>query len=402
MINQLYDIFPSKPFGRGTVDATITSDPNTRTNFTGTIGSYTPYLNTAILNNGDLCLLHQTYGVSSLSEDNWEPNYVVSGGGTNSPTLFSPLGRTYVAGAQVIKVPEYNNLTISSGFGGKSYGATVATNTKNAMGGINAIAVAGTLNLNAVIHQNGYQGYISSDDRGGMDEWQNYKWWYDNAPSGGHPGGVNSTDGSNAGVGGNSLIGYDSTETQAPKGNGGGGGTVGDRCGGGGGNALYGANSSESGGGYGGLLAGVDTLSSCHLGGGGGGPHRWNGGGGAGIWTGSSGGGIWYIWAKNIITGVSGGIQSNGGTAFANNDHGGGSGAGGSILINCQIADIGVDKISAIGGTNYAHSGKGSLGRVRINYGSTLSGSVNSSLASVSTFLNERLKTQASMIQIIG
>lgn len=375
---QLYDVLPGRPFGRGTVQSTISSDPNTRTYATSSGANIT--LGSAILSNGDLAVIHQSYGASGISDPNWEPFVVSSGGGTTSIVAESALSRTYSSGAQVLKVPEYLDLTVNSAFGGHSYGATVASSTRNAYGGINVIAVRNKLTLNAVINQNGYQGYISNSDRGGIDEWTHFKWWYDNAPSGGHIGGANSTDASQSAVGGNSLYGYNGTESRTPIWNGGAGATNAG-CGSGGGNAAAGSNGTDSNSGSGGALAGNTSLTSIHFGGGGGGTAGSSSGGG--IWTGGSGGGIWIIYAREVAFGPSGGIQVNGGLSYGNNGHAGGSGAGGSVLINCERGDFGTNLITATPGATNNHGGSGSNGRIRLNYGMTLSGTTNPSASVV-------------------
>ena len=369
---QLYDIMPGRPFGRGTTQTTISADPNTRTYATSSGANVT--LGSAILNDGDLAAIHQTYGVSGISDDNWEPFIVASGGGTTSIVASAALQRTYSSGAQVIKVPEYLDLTINSAFAGHSYGATQATSTPRAYGGINIIAVSNLLTINDVINQNGSTGYINSSDRGGIDEWAHFKWWYDNATSGGHIGGANSTDGSNSAVGGNSQYGYNGTESRTPIMNGGAGAAQ-SGCGSGGGNATAGGNGGDGNSGTGGAASGNVALTSLHLGGGGGGTAGSSSGGG--VWTGGSGGGAWIIWAREVAFGASGGLQANGGASFGNNGHAGGSGSGGSVLINCERGAFGTSKVTATAGATFDHGGAGSVGQIRLNYGSLLTGTTN-------------------------
>lgn len=381
MATQIYSVLPGRPFGRGTTDATITSDPNTRAY--ATASGTTVALGSAILSNGDLAVIHQTWGDSGTATDNWEVFVVASGGGTTSITTTTTLSRSYIAGAQVIKIPEYKDLTIGATIAGKSYGNQVnstADNRHTAIGGFNAIAVSGTLYLNNLIHQNGYIGYLSSSDRGGMNENQHFYWWYANAPSGGHVGGANTTDGNAGAKGGNSYYGYRGTEGNTNEQNGGSSGNSGS-SGAGGGNATDGSPAQSTT--QGGYAVGNAALTSMHFGGGGGGAAN---NPGAAYWTGSSGGGIWLIWAKNIVMGASGGIQCKGGNAGNNNSYGGGGGAGGSILINCETADIGTSKIDTNYGTywtGYPYAGHGSIGRTRINYGVSLTGTTaNTSFSS--------------------
>jgi hypothetical protein len=375
---QLYDVMPGRPFGRGTAQSTITSDPNTRTYGTGSGTSIS--LGSAILSNGDLACIHQTYGVAGLADQNWEPFIVASGGGSTSITTLATLQRTYSAGAQIIKVPEYLDLTVGAAIYGKSYGGSVANSSKNAFGGINIIAVRNKLTINYNMCQNGYQGYINSSDRGGMNEWEHFNWWYNNAPSGGHIGGANSTDSSSAAVGGNSINGYDGMERREANGNGGGAGWTNSLCGAGGGNGL-GSDWCPDGGGGGASAAGNPELTSLHLGGGGGGPK--GSGSGGGIWTGGSGGGAWIIWAREISFGASGSINADGGIGYGNNGVSSGSGAGGSILINCERGAFGTNLVTAAPGTYYPNATPGGIGRIRLNYGSLLTGTTNPSASVV-------------------
>lgn len=368
MRQQIYDVLPGRPFGRGTAISSISSDPNTRTY--GTSSGANVYLGSAILANGDLALIHQSYG-GGATEENWELFVVASGGSTTTVVAESALGRTYSAGAQIIKVPEYLNLTITSGFAGKSYGATVANSSKNAIGGINVISVRNLLTLQGVIHQNGYQGFYATSDRGGIDEWNFFKWWYDNAPSGGFIGGANSTDGGTSANGGGYAYGYRGAENRNPEDNGG-GGAYQDRCAAGGGNVSAGGNGED--GSTGGVACGNAALTSMYFGGGGGGA---NGGAADPRWTGGSGGGIWIIYCREIAFTGSGGIQCIGGTGFGNKGHASGAGAGGCILVNCQTGAFGTNLLVATPGTYYDHATSPSTGRIRINYGSTITGTTN-------------------------
>lgn len=389
MATQLYDVIPGRPFGRGTETVTLNSNPNVFTNCAITAGQTNLTTTDNFAANGDILVLHQSYGVSSLSEENWHLCKVVSGGGTTSMVVSPAPSRTFNAGAQCTVLKEYFDVTVSSGWGGKGYGATVASATRNARGGIIAIAVSNKLTLNAVVHQNGYQGWISSSDRGGINEWEHFKRWWDLGVSGGHVGGCTTTDGGQSGRGGQSYNGYDGSESRDALWNGGGGATQ-DGCGSGGGNATSGvsANAYEGNGGYGGAAAGSADLKSIHFGGGGGGTAGSSAGGG--VWTGSSGGGIIMIWAKEIVMGGSGGLQCISGIAYANNGHGGGTGAGGSILINTERATLGTSQINTGSGTLWSpHGGVGSNGRLRINYGISYSGTFanTSSSAAVDTKL---------------
>lgn len=388
MATQLYEVIPGRPFGRGTTTVTQNSNPNSFTNCWINAGSGTLTTTDNFGSNDALILIHQSYGVSSLTEDNWHVGRIVSGGGSTSMTISPAPTRNFVDGAQCTIIPEVMNMTIGSGWGGKSYGATRTDSLRYARGGIIAFAVSNRLTINAVMHQNGYQGYISSSDRGGMNEWQHFNWWWNNAPSGGHIGGAMSLDDSGAAVGGNSSVGYNGSEQISNILNGGGGGggaAYGHKCGGGGGGSYGGATASDgSGSGVGGSGSGNDTMTAMHFGGGGGG----NRVAGGNQWTGGSGGGIIVIWAKEIVMGGSGGIQAIGGVSYGNNSHAGGSGAGGSILINTERATLGTNQIDTNSGQNYDHGGRGGVGRVRINYGVSYTGTIANAYATAGSNTN--------------
>jgi hypothetical protein len=382
-------IWAGLPFGDGILgNTTISSDPNTRSWCTGTSGSTTLTVGSTSFANGDLVLLHRSYGSSNLTDQNWEVNYVASGGGTTTLTLLRTLAITYPAGGQIVKIPRYNNLTISSGFGGHAYGATDTTNVY-AMGGLNVLAVRGTLTLNAVINQNGYYGILNNVGSGGPvathddQGWPNlpktwFKWWYDNATSGGHVGAPSTGAASNGRSGGNSNSGmnYNVGNTNIYNGGGGGGDGYNSSGASGGHASIGGINSGpyENGTNTGGGAAGTTDLASLHFGGGGGGGRQLNL---DRLASGASGGGAWIIFAQNITIGSSGGIQVNGGQSQASPNvppYNGGNGAGGSALIVCNTATLNTAKITATGGAGHDYTGSGSVGRIAVHHSGPITG----------------------------
>src|SRR5207237_5891510 len=96
---------------------------------------------------------------------------------------------------------------------------------------------------------------------------------------------------------------------------------------------------------------------------------------------------------------VSGGVSSNGGNggddASASGRNYGGAGAGGSVLIKVQGANLGPNLVNVNGGSidPQAGSGSGGLGRIRVDYCDTLFGlfssgsssAVNTSLCPIPT-----------------
>lgn len=356
---QIYQLLPGRPFGRGRHGSiTLASDPHVRRRGTGTSGTKTLTLNAGAYSNGDLIVIHQTNGMSTATEDNWEINYIVNGGGGTSLTLLNNLARNYT-NAQVLDIKEYINLTINS--------FTVSGwDLSNKYGGLSAIAALGVTTWGGTITNKGNNGGVTSTDQGGLP-----------AIGGGYRGGNNSTDGAGStGRSGESWNGQ-GPETQAANNSGGGGGTnggAGFNPGGGGGNGASGGSAGGNGGAAG-AIAGDTDLSSFVLGGGGGGGHsidtsRTAGGGG-------SGGGGFMGWFRKLNQ-VTGALNCNGGVGGdGEGDANGGSGAGGSILLNVENGNIGSSKVTASGGASTGNGGSGGNGRIRINYGAVLEGTAS-------------------------
>lgn len=321
---------------------------------------------------GDLVLFHQTQQTGNVGR--WELNTIAAINGPNDWTLTSTLQYVYdsVNGrAQVIKVPQYRNVTVQSG-------ATLAAPTwDGTTGGILVFFAKGILDIS---------GTISAKGTGG---------------SSGPPPGVGTGY-----AGGTAILaspssynvtsytgeGTTGTPTQAITANGNGGGAghsasafQSGGCGGGGGNGTAGGtgDSADAGGsgGAGGGTSGSADLTSMTFGGGGGGAAGAN----IGAPGGGAGGGIAFISAATIAVGAAGSATANGGgggqSALA-----GGSGAGGSILLKCQTATLGSSQITATGGPATAgtaartppyHGGAGGAGLIRIEYCESLTGTTN-------------------------
>lgn len=372
---QIYSVIPGSPFGRGTAGAggTITSDPCARANAAGTSGgtSLTVGDVQGTFADGDLILIHQTR--DSSDQDNWEVNKIVSGAATSSWTLANNLARTYTSQtgttsavrAQVVQIKEYSSLTIGN-LTGTGWRATASYNG-NGWGGLIAIAVTGNLAFSGTGTLNGAVGWGTTQDHNTSDA-NNY-YTDSQVIGGGFRGGWNSTDSGSAAAGEGYTSSFESETTSAVASGGGGADNVG---GGGGGGSATGGSGDFTGG----AAAGNASLSRLWFGGGGGGGHN-NGGNAA---SGGGGGGAWVIWAGNIdLTG--GALQAKGGNGAAGS--GGaprpsGGGAGGSILINCGVGVFGSSLVNAGKGTKGAsNAGDGSDGWVRINYGTSITGTTN-------------------------
>jgi hypothetical protein len=256
--------------------------------------------------------------------------------------------------AQVIRIPQYRNVTIQNG------GTLTASAWDGSIGGVLMFRVSGTLIVNS-------GGQISMTGKGFVGGAS----VYGAAPGFGQHG--------RQGEGYNGPAG---AQTKSPNGNGGGGGygNEGGDGGGGGGNAGSGAGGNTryntGDGGNGGYASGALVVFG---GGGGSGGGEGNSNTSSVSGAGGVGGGAILFGARN--TQVSGGIISNGtnggtGTRTEEGSGGGGGGAGGSIVIQSQDISIGSGNIIATGGGggsttgNAAGSGgSGSVGKIRIDYG---------------------------------
>ena len=147
---------PGKPFGTGgDGSTTITTDPCTRATVTGGAGGYTSTIGATILTNGDAVLLHQTQYTGA---GHWEFARVASGGGTTSITWTRHLNYSYVGGAQVIKFPMYNALTVN---------AHSATSWNGSTGGIEVLCGRTSIGIGGAVSINGGSASGYSGGSGG-------------------------------------------------------------------------------------------------------------------------------------------------------------------------------------------------------------------------------------------
>jgi PKD repeat protein len=330
----------------------------------GSAGSY--YINVTDvyavwrINPGDVVLIHQTQGANAGC---WELNKAVSdfGGGTATYQLEKPLRCNYASGgnnrAQIQRVPQYTDCPVSGT-------VTPLSAWNGSWGGIFAVMCNGTMNISGSIDVVG-RGY----NRGGRGAYTGV------SPQNGE-GYIGVVDGR--------YIPIDS-----------GGGAQSDgganMAGAGGGNATRGGNGGSlialfNQGGY---AAGSEDLSTMVFGGqGGGGNYTYGAVGGRG----GNGGGIVVVSARTLL--ISGNIVANGEKGGDGNyingwASPGGGGAGGSIKIYSSVANVGSNRIIAFGGSGGYRSasgtpggrelraGDGSVGRIRVEYCESFSGSTN-------------------------
>lgn len=332
-------------FGNGSNGApsSITNYFNT---FTGTAGQTTGTIVAGWVWDAPV-LIHQSQGTGA---GQWELNWgTVSSGATI--TLKYPLSYSYGTGAQIVTLHQYTGGTFS--------GTHTGTAWNGSTGGIVALMCNGDLTISGSISVNasGFRG-----DKVKINDTNNH-----NGVQGeGYTGiGTISNSANTVGGGGGLWVSNDK------KGGGGGGGyaTSGEN----------GATKNQSTGGTGGGTAGNVGLTSMVFG----------GGGGQGAYypttpsncQAGNGGGIVLIIAKSIT--VSGSITSSGQLGQNSMASGGGtgSGAGGSILIKCQIATLGTNKLIASGGVrtaeehnNNGYGGAGGVGRIHIDYKDSYTG----------------------------
>lgn len=302
---------------------------------------------------GDLVMILQTQGLTPAPESGnqqtvdlrassvgtWEFARVASRTTTvysnDTLVLTAPLVHSFSANAQVLRVPEYTDVTLDGG-------SITAANFRGGSGGVIAMVVQGTLTLKngGAIRADGTgfeSGFAVNDSSGSVGCLANDVL----APSGA---------GKGEGVG----PAYDQSQTgRGNMGNGAGGGDCYLAGGGGGGNAGAGGNGGASdpsdgerlAGGMGGASILASPLDHLVPGGGGGAGHSAHSTGGSG----GNGGGIVFIRAGAIAG--NGIISANGAPGAASSlDAAGGGGAGGTIHIrSASTIDCGI-ALSAIGG----------------------------------------------------
>ena len=311
--------------------------------------------------NDQLILIHQTRGTNAGA---WELNKIVSGGGTTTLTLKYDLTLTYTDSganqAQVIQMRSYDGLSLTS--------TTTTPVWDGSKGGIIAFFDIGSVTgSSATISLDGSQPTSATRVTGGGFR----------GGAGGSGSGT-STQGE-----GHSADGGASTAANTT-GGGGGSVTVGLASGGGGGYATGGTNGGTDGGtgGTGGGTVGVASLTSIYFGGAGGGARRDSSSQPAG----SNGGGIAFIFASDIdLTSIQ--INCRGAAGYSAAAPGG-AGAGGSVLLKCQTATLGTNKILATGGAATASTSKpfsggaGGVGRIHIDYSTSFTGTTNPTIDS--------------------
>jgi thermitase len=320
---------------------------------------------------GQEILILQTQGVGAGS---YEFASITNING-NTIEISHNLAYTYTNGgnsrAQVIRVPNYQNVTIQTG------GTLTATNWDGYSGGVIAFRVQGTIsiqpggsiNANGLGYRGGYRGEYPTYTYGHQGESFN------------QPGGDSYL--SNNGGGGGGQGDYGSCPSNGKcVGSGGAGGSYG----------TIGTNGTAGGDtprqiGLSGGVYGDAEMHTIYLGSGGGGGGPDNGSSSYGG-TGGNGGGAILVYGRNIN--IAGNVSTNGnvganGTSDTRSA-GGGGGAGGSILIIGETVALGNNLISSVGnnggigqgsGTPYGgNGGAGGHGRIHVKY-TTVSGSTN-------------------------
>ena len=330
---------------------------------------------------GDTVLFHQTQGTANVGR--WEFAQIAAINSSTSWTLAKPLAYAYDntnGKAQVIKVPQYSNVTVNTG------GTLTAPAWDGSTGGNLILQANGTVVINGTVNANGLgfrSGFGSSQAAG------------------------------RTGQSGESYLGLGAYCTSSgchanKQNNGGGGGSGGIIYGQSGAGAGAGYGTDGSPGGYGDAIPGqpygTSDLSTIFLGSGGGGGFE-NGGGVLGGY-GGNGGGILLAFARNIQ--LNGNITSNGSAGQTVSSYAGGGGSGGSIKLVASSASLGTSLGTAYGGSGGVstggpglggNGGTGSIGRIRIEYCNTLSGTTNppASTQKLTCYIAE--KTSASNVR---
>jgi len=316
---------------------------------------------------GDSILIIQMQNGTGGVAGNYEFATIESKSGNNL-TLISGLTNSYYTGnyntttstvTQVIKVPQYANLTVNSG------ASITAMSWNGYAGGVvalkvnNFMNVTGTVNTTARGFKEGY-GITTSGSNAYAQQGSSY------------PGIGSYANSYNAGGGGGGQNDLVSSGSSGASGGGGGYATTGES----------GDSSPESQiGGSGGRMHGSASLSKIYLGSGGGGGGSNNNGAQDGA-DGGAGGGMIFIQAYTLK--VSGTMIANGSNGLSSGGASmgsGGGGAGGTIYLVSEQMTIGSGLVEASGGIGGCGDvsrcgGDGSDGRIRLDY-TTLSGSTN-------------------------
>lgn len=361
--------------------------PNTSTNITASGNSATVTSSSGFAV-GDLVLIHQTQGTSNVGK--MEYNFIASISGT-SWTLSRALTNTYSSSsgkAQVLKVPQYNDVTVQGG------GTLNTPAWDGSTGGILVFVANGVVSIAGTVTANG-AGYRRGDRGEYLDPIPSQGWQGESIVSGTTQTRNNNIGGGGGGNGDNNQSCGDAT-CEGAGGGGAGYGTAG----------TNGANTSSVFlGGYGGTTYGSTNLASASYlgsGGGGGGSDdnavRYGGYGGAG-------GGLVILSGRQLN--ITGSVTSTGndGLSGASGDNyrtgGGGGGSGGSIIITGSNVSLGTSLVRSIGGAGGAgldgggNGGSGGLGRIFVQYCDTKSGSTNPAYydARISCYIAEQVET---------
>lgn len=388
-----------------------------------------------------------------------------------SNTIFldpsTPITRTFTVGgnavAQVLRVPNFGNVTVQSG-------GTITVHAWDGtdIGGIIAFRASGTVTVQqgGQIDTSG-RGFRGGAGYGAPFGGQDGEYTDGFAGSGGTSGGGFGTYGGGSGAsnsqtspaglraGGGGSGGYyypDAGQGDEGTGGGGGGGHATAGGGGGGGGDVFtgGGNGGQAGGmtgggnggnyesaggnggqapsgytGTGGLSWGAPEVGT---GGGGGGSSitddgitdvQPGSGGGAGAayqgrstglyygHNGGNGGGALIAFAQTLN--VLGTVYANGHNGDnANRAGGGGGGAGGDILIQAQVASLGNNGVQSIGGNGGAPSGpaggggQGGVGRINVEYCNTNSGTTSpaASTQQLSCYIAQQLSPTSVQLQV--
>lgn len=322
-------------FGDGS-DGSLTISSNTTQTLidstcTGTSGSFSLSATNVSFVAGQIIFIHQTQGSMAGT---WQRN-TISSYTAGTITTIDALNADYVAGAQVIVMKQYINVTVNSGV------TWTVSAWDGSKGGILPFLFNGTFT------STGSTSVAAKGYRGGT--------------------GVNGTQATQ----GEGVTGTGSALSIANTSGGGGGFDSGEgHEGGGGGHATVGGRINQ--GGVGGTVSGDSTdLTTMNFGGGGGGgSYPLGSGGGNG---GRSGGIIFASGTSIVVTPITGSLSANGEDGAGSEAGGfGGGGSGGSILLKAQTATLGTNLVTAAGGNS---SGSvGSVGRVHLDYYTSYTG----------------------------
>lgn len=380
-------VIRGRPYGDGREGVyTSTTIPSlTVRNGSGTnsSGQKTLVLTSLGFTNGDVVLIHQTRGDGV---ENWEINKIVNGGGTNTLYLLKDLHYTFTGAGtsqfQVIKVLMYSDISVTSGIWNISA-------WDKYINGLFIIASRGSGILSNGINGNGcgfFGGPATNTDgsRGFQSE--------GNAGDGTAT--RNYTKNGNGGGGGDLCTG---ATRYGGGGAGGGSGTAGDNA-----QPSYGTTSGTGNQAQGGDSCGSSDGTTIGLGGGGGGGSSQSQMSGKG----GKGGAIMMLFIKHLDCSSASAISLNGedGEDISTEAGGGGGGGGGQILICCETAVLGSDKITAHGGdlgvggfsfgggsTIYGDGGHGAEGRIAIHHSGIVTGSTSPNFTDIlDTSLKEK------------